>query len=136
MNHKIDNINAALLLVSFKYFPEKQKNVSRIADRYNSELTDNVQLQNLSEGEVHGRYVYVIATDRRDDLMQFLESKDIETKIMHEPLSSEAHAYKHLEKQPTPMAAKLLKSSLVIPCHDKMSEEQVDHVIHSINGFF
>ena len=136
LNHKIDNINAALLLVSLKYFPEKQKLINRIAERYNAELTQNVKFQHLSEGEVHGRYVYVITTDRRDDLMQYLDSKNIETKIMHEPLSYEAHAYKSTEVEPTPMAAELLKNSLVIPCHDKMSKEQVDYVINSINGFF
>ena len=68
--------------------------------------------------------------------MQHLKSKDIETKIMHEPLSSDAHVYKHLESQPTPMAVELLRKSLVIPCHDKMSKEQVDYVINSINEFF
>ena len=136
LNHKIDNINAALLLVSLKYFPLKQKATNRVADRYNSELTNKIKYQNVSKGEIHGRFVYVIATERRNTLMQHLKSKDIETKIMHEPLSSDAHVYNNLESQPTPMAAELLRKSLVIPCHDKMSKEQVDYVINSINEFF
>ena len=136
LNHKIDNINAALLLVSLKYFPEKQKATNRVADRYNSELTNKIKYQNVSKGEVHGRFVYVIATERRNALMQHLTSKDIETKIMHEPLSNDAHVYKNMESKPTPMAVELLRKSLVIPCHDKMSKEQVDYVINSINEFF
>lgn len=136
LNHKIDNINAALLLVSLKYFPNKQKVVKKIADRYNSELSHQINYQNVSKGEIHGRFVYVIATERRNALMQHLKSKDIETKIMHEPLSYDAHAYKNMESHSTPMAEELLKKSLVIPCHDKMSKEQVDYVIESINEFF
>ena len=122
--------------LSLKYFPNKQKVVKKIADRYNSELSHQINYQNVSKGEIHGRFVYVIATERRNALMQHLKSKDIETKIMHEPLSYDAHAYKNMESHSTPMAEELLKKSLVIPCHDKMSKEQVDYVIESINEFF
>ncbi|MBC8226741.1 MAG: DegT/DnrJ/EryC1/StrS family aminotransferase, partial [Gammaproteobacteria bacterium] len=60
LNHKIDNINAALLLVSLKYFPKKQKYINDIAERYNKELTHHIEFQQLAETEIHGRYVYPI----------------------------------------------------------------------------
>ena len=136
LNHKIDNINAALLLVSLKYLPKKQKIVNNIAVRYSNELNENIKVQRLAQTEVHGRYVFPIRTDKRDDLMHYLHSKNIETKIMNEPLASQAHAFKELKSLPLPNAERVLNSSLVIPCHDKMSEEQTDYVINNINSFF
>ena len=74
LNHKIDNINAALLLVSLKYFPAKQRTVSKIANRYNTELTRQIEYQKVAHTETHGRFVYVIKSDQRDDLKKYLEN--------------------------------------------------------------
>ena len=136
LNHKMDTINAALLLVALKYLPDKQKTQNRIAFRYDQELPKQVIRQRYQQDEVHGRYVYPIIVDERDQLKAVLETKHIETKIMHEPLASEAPVYSYLDANPTPLAKKILSKSLIIPSHNKLSEHQLDYVINTMHDFF
>ena len=135
LNHKMDTINAALLLVAFKYLPEKQKIREMIAERYDLELSSDVGRQGYLAGEKHARYVYVIKHKYRDKLKTFLNDNDIETKIMNEPLACDAPVYVKNNHHKLPTARMMLANSLVIPSHEKLSSFQIDHVISKIHEF-
>lgn len=134
LNHKMDTINAALLLVAMDYLDKRKQARESIAKRYNEELPRSVQHQKTTEGEVHGRYVYVVRTDYRDQLKLFLEANGVETKIMHEPLVCDARAYRKYRSD-VPVARKVLDTSLVIPSHEKLTIEQVGYVITLFHEF-
>jgi dTDP-4-amino-4,6-dideoxygalactose transaminase len=135
LNHKMDSINAALLLIALKHLPEKQKKREAIARRYDDELPTQIERQGYLEGEVHGRYVYAIKEKRRDQLKLFFDANEIETKIMHEPLACDAPVYKKYNHKPVPLARKILGRNLIIPSHEKLSEEQVNKVIDATFRF-
>ena len=134
LNHKMDTINAALLLVAMDYLDKRKQARESIAKRYNEELPRSVQHQKTTKGEVHGRYVYVVRTDYRDQLKLFLEANGVETKIMHEPLVCDARAYRKYRSD-VPVARKVLDTSLVIPSHEKLTSEQVGYVITLFHEF-
>ena len=134
LNHKIDTINAALLLVAMDHLDKRKQARESIAKRYNEELPISVQHQIVTKGEVHGRYVYVVRTDYRDQLKSFLEANGVETKIMHEPLVCDARAYRKFRSD-VPVARKVLDTSLVIPSHEKLTGEQVSYVITLFHEF-
>ena len=135
LNHKMDTINAALLLVSLKNYKKKYTIKKRIAEIYDKEIPNNIKRQALLPKEKHGRYVYVIQIDKRNKLKKFLSKRGIETKIFHEPLACDAPIYKKFCKSRVPNARKILKNSLVIPSHEKLSKKQVYYVIKSIKDF-
>jgi dTDP-4-amino-4,6-dideoxygalactose transaminase len=135
LNHKMDTINAALLLVALKHLPEKKKKREMIAKRFDNELQTQILLQGYLENEVHGRYVYVIKTNKRDQLKKILEHNQIETKILNEPLACDAPVFKQYNNYSVPVARQMLAISLVIPSHEKLSQKQVDYIISSINSF-
>ena len=134
LNHKMDTINAALLLVAMDRLDKRKQIRESIARRYNEELPRSVQHQRISKGEVHGRYVYVVRTNYRDQLKLFLEANGVETKIMHEPLVCDARAYRKYRVD-VPVARKVLDTSLVIPPHEKLTSEQISYVITLFHEF-
>ena len=136
LNHKMDTINAALLLVSLKKFNEKYKILKKIANRYDKELPFEVKKQSVFPGEVHARYAYPIRTNCREKLMKFLNKNGIETRIFHEPLACDAPIYKNLKKKKVPFARRVLKESLIIPLNDKLKKKDVDFIILTIKSFF
>ena len=60
---------------------------------------------------------------------------NIETKIMHEPLAYNAPVYKKFTVKKLPVAEKVLKESLVIPSHEKLTDNQIDYVVSNLNYF-
>ena len=134
LNHKMDTINAALLLVAMRHLPEKQKRKEQIASMLRDGLPSAIQSQRALSEHVHGRYVYPIRSSSRDALKSFLEEHQIETKIMHEPLVCDAPVFK-MCRASSENAREVLNSSLVIPSHEKLSREQVQYIITTISRF-
>jgi len=135
LNHKMDTINAALLLVALEYLPAKIKLRQSIAKRYDDELPETIVKQKRQPQETHGRYVYPIKTDQRNELKLYLEDSGIESKIMHEPLICDAPVYKELLGD-VPVAREALASSLILPSHEGMSDQQITHVIQTVQSFY
>ena len=127
LNHKIDTINASLLLVALDELPKKMKRRQEIASKLNNNLSKYITYQKIKDNEIHARYVYPIMTERRDELKVHLEKNNIETKIMHFPLACDAKVYKKYNKYPLPQSYNLIKKNLIIPSHEKLSDEDLDY---------
>jgi dTDP-4-amino-4,6-dideoxygalactose transaminase len=136
LNHKMDTINAALLLVALRHLPVKRARREAIAMRYDRELPPNILRQGYLECEIHGRYVYSVRVKERDELEAFLRKKQIETKIFNEPLACDAPVYRQYNTYPVPVARKMLATNLILPSHENLGKEQVDHVIDCILKFY
>ncbi len=136
LNHKIDTLQAAMLLVAIRHLPRKMARRKEIAERYSNALSDLVKCPQTPKGDIHAYYTYAIQTEKRDELKNYLGQHQIETKIYHIPLASNAPVYSHLKKVQTPMAQKVLDRFLSLPAHEKLSDEQVDYVIRTIQNFF
>ena len=95
LNHKMDTINASLLLVALKDFKKKLKIKNMIANYYTNNLSSKISKQEdfLQKYEQHGRYVYPIMVENRDKLRKFLTDSGIETKIFHLPLINKSPFY-------------------------------------------
>ena len=133
----MDTINAALLLVSLKHLSAKKRRIEKIAKYITSNLNENIKCQKTNLNEVHGRYVFPILVNKnRNQLRNYLHLKNIETKIFNFPLIYNAPAFKKYKKENLPTAEKLLNNSLIIPCHDKLSDDQVEYLVKTINNFY
>jgi len=136
LNHKIDTIKAALLLVMMKRLPAKRVKAEQIASRLKNELHSDIKHQEIFDDEIHGRYAYPIIYHKRDKLIDYLNSKQIETKIFNFPLAYDAPIYQKYKIAKLPIAEKMIANSLIIPSHDKLSNDQVNYLIENINDFF
>ena len=137
LNHKMDNLNATLIIESLKNFNSKSNKIERLWKIYEKNLPKKIMLQEKKRNKKHARYVFPILAKNRDKLKNYLDKKNIETKIFNKPLIPDAPFYKKIFKKGNlPNAEKLIKKNLILPCHEKMTEKQVFYVINHIKKFY
>lgn len=138
-NSRLDELQAAILNVKLKYLPDMIKRRQEIADMYDAGLKDirngtaatptgrllsPIKLPTKREGRVYQDYI--IRTDNRDALADFLKENGIET------LKNDYHF-------PIPKpegTVKLESETLRLPCNDVLEDHEIKYVIEKINEFY
>ena len=124
-NSRLDELQAAILNVKISHLPEMIQRRQEIADRYYQGLKIG-GLPPIRQGRVYQDFI--IRTEKRDELSEFLKKNDIET------LKNDYHFPDDL---PKPEDTVLLESqTLRLPCNDVLEDEEIDFVISKINEFF
>ena len=80
---------------------------------------------------------FVIKTDFRDELISYLNRKEIAT-LIHYPIPphlSEAYQYLNIKEGTLPIAESYAKQVISIPLYNGMTNEEQNWVIDSINAF-
>jgi dTDP-4-amino-4,6-dideoxygalactose transaminase len=126
-NSRLDELQAAILNVKLKYLPEMIKRRQEVADIYDQELKDlPIVLPTKRPGRVYQDYI--IRTNNRDELAQFLKDNGIET------LKNDYHFPDDLPKPED--TVELEKQTLRIPCNDVLTDEEVRYVCQKITEFY
>lgn len=137
-NSRLDELQAGLLRVRLSHLNELAEEKRLICERYLKELkTDKIILPQIREGATHIWHQFVIKTDLRDELIEYLEQNGIGT-IIHYPIPphlSEAYSYLGVKEGALPITEKYAKSVLSIPLYNGMTEEEQDYIIEIINAF-
>ncbi len=136
LNHKMDTINAAMLLVSFKYFKKKIQKLKKVRRYYDKNLDQGIAKQLIRKFETPGMYSYPIKLKQRNKIKKYLNTIGIETKIWNDPLISDSPAYKSSKIIKLPIANKILKETLNIPFHEKLSSKELKYVVDNLNLSF
>ncbi|MEQ9560267.1 MAG: DegT/DnrJ/EryC1/StrS family aminotransferase [Rhodospirillales bacterium] len=136
LNHKIDSLQAALLVASLPTLDNAIDARARVAEAYGNGLKDIAALSLPPRGARDTLFFdYTLQTDGRDDLAAFLVSRGIECKIRHPILMPDQPAYPWLHGLDLPVARRAVDRILCLPCHDKLSNENVDLVIAAVREF-
>ena len=137
-NSRLDEIQAALLRVKLRYLNEFNEERVTLCSRYNKEIDNNkFILPKIKEGCTSVYHQYVIRTENRDHLINYLNLKGIGT-IIHYPIPphlSEAYAYLGYEKGSFPIAENYADTILSLPLYNGMSEEEQNYVIEALNNY-
>lgn len=136
MNHRLDTIQAAMLLVNLRRYDEIVGRRRAIAAKYHELLGDVVGYQDTGTQMGHIYYTFSIFADDRDGLMEFLGKNEIETKLNHNPLMPYHTAYKPMGQGPFPNAERLQESAMCLPVHEKLTDEQVEFVSAKVKDFY
>lgn len=137
-NSCLDEIQAGLLRVRLSHLDDLTEEKRRIAARYFKELhNDKILLPRFIEGSTHVYHQFVIRCKERDELIAYLDEKEIGT-IIHYPIPphlAEAYRYLGFKEGDFPMTERLAKEVLSIPMYNGMTEEEQTYIIDAINGF-
>lgn len=137
-NSRLDELQAAMLRVRLAHMEEIAEERRRIAERYGGEIRNGkLILPSVREGVTHVWHQYVIRTERRDELIAYLEERGIGT-IIHYPVPphlSEAYAYLGYQKGAFPVTEGYADTVLSIPMYGGMTREEQTRVIESLNAF-
>jgi len=124
-NHRMDNLQAALLNIKIQHIDEILTRRKEIAEKYLKELNGIIGLPNNQKGRIWQDFI--LRTEQRDELFEFLKEQEIETLKNEYPFSPE---YPKL-----PLAAKYEAETLRLPCSENLTNEEVDYVILKIKEF-
>ncbi|RPD46908.1 DegT/DnrJ/EryC1/StrS family aminotransferase [Hymenobacter sediminis] len=139
-NSRLDELQAAVLLVKLRYLQQWTQQRQQIAAWYQQQLAgiSGLQLPQTSAGSTHVYHLFVIRTTQRDALQQHLAAEGIAT-LIHYPVPPHLqHAYQHLGYQQgsLPVAEELAATCLSLPLWPGMTEEHVSIVAAAIATFF
>ncbi|MEA3378929.1 MAG: DegT/DnrJ/EryC1/StrS family aminotransferase [Nanoarchaeota archaeon] len=138
-NYRLDTIQAAVLRPMLNRLDGWVDKRRGIAKKYNALLKDlPIETPVEKEYNKHAYYMYVIKTENRDELKDFLKEKDISTGI-HYPIPLHLQsAYKHLglKKGDFPVAEECSKKILSLPFFPEMTDEEINYVVENIKLFF
>lgn len=138
VNSRLDEIQAALLLVKLKHYNEIRKWRERIAKRYLNEIKNHrIKLPKIRNGSEHVWHLFVVQVENRDKFQKYLQNNGIETQI-HYPIPPHlSNAYKRLgyKKGDLPITEFYSDHIVSLPLYDFMTDEEVDFVIEIINKY-
>jgi len=137
-NSRLDEIQAAMLLVQLPYLNSWTEERRRLALRYNDLLRAYADVPDENEGEYCVYQTYVIQVDRRDELRNYLIDNGVQA-LIHYPLplhmQPAAKSLGYTEKD-FPKTIELSSKILSLPLFPELKEEQQDYVESLISKFF
>jgi dTDP-4-amino-4,6-dideoxygalactose transaminase len=133
-------LQASLLSIKLKQLTAWTEERVAIADKYTSELKNipGLHLPFVAENCTHVYHIYVIRTDRRNELQDFLNSKGIGT-LIHYPVPphmQKAYAEMGYKKGDFPLAETIAETCLSIPLYPGLSDTEITYITDNIKLFF
>ena len=137
-NSRLDEMQAGLLRVRLAHMAELEEDKRNLCKRYLAELKNgNIVLPTIREGVTHIWHQFVIKAERRQELIDYLNEREIGT-IIHYPIPphlSEAYQYLGIERGSLPITERYAETVLSIPLYNGMTDEEQTYVIDAINKF-
>ena len=125
------DIIAAICLEQMKKLPDHLKFRRHIQKRYNQEL--NPIIERPPHSETVQYYVSRVPKKDRNNLINFLTSKNIHTSVHFKPL----YKYTPLKQnRDYPVSDTEWEKFLTLPCHNRMTEDDISYVIYWVNKYF
>lgn len=139
-NYRMDGFQGAVLSVKLKYLQEWTDKRNKMAQRYNYGLQDieGLQVAYVRDNDVSAFHLYVIHTEKRDELMKYLNEHEIAAGL-HYPIPIHLQkAYEHLnhKKGDFPITEKNAAQCLSLPLYPELNIESQKKVIRATKNYF
>lgn len=144
INSRLDTMQAAILLVKFKYLEKWTEARQNLAKRYGElfrELCFFVEEIKLPTIQYENRHIfnqYVIRVPQRDRLRKFLAEEGIGTDIYYPLPLHLQECFSFLKYHPGdfPISEKASKETLALPIFPELTEAQQERIVDRIRAFY
>lgn len=136
-NHRLDNLQAAILRVKLRYLDQWIAARRKLAGVYNNLLKDSNVITPVEPPDYeHVYHLYVIRSENRDALQAYLKEQGIGTAIHYpKPVHLQPFYSTEIDRRGQfPVAEKICNEILSLPMYPEMTEEQVHTVASEITG--
>jgi dTDP-4-amino-4,6-dideoxygalactose transaminase len=136
-NHRLDNLQAAILRVKLRYLDQWIDSRRSLAASYNKLLANSPVVTPVEPTDCkHVYHLYVIRSENRDALQSYLKERGIGTAIHYpKPVHLQPFYSNGLDRRGQfPVAEKTCDEILSLPLYPEMTEEQVEVVASEITG--
>ena len=136
LNSRLDEIQAALLLVKLKHLDEDNNRRREIAKKYLTQLSNpKIILPKVPDFEAHVFHLFVVRTDNRDEFQKYLTENGVGT-LIHYPIAPHKQkAFSEWNHLSFPVTEMIHNTVLSIPISPVMTEEEVERVIEVVNSY-
>lgn len=140
INSRMDGLQASVLTAKLPHilkWTDQRINCAKLYSKYLANISQIV-IPVTRDDSKHTFHLYVIRTDRRDELQTYLRENGIETAI-HYPVSlHNMPAYKYLGYNPQdfPVANEYQSKILSLPMYPELKETEITYIAQTIHKFF
>jgi dTDP-4-amino-4,6-dideoxygalactose transaminase len=141
MNSRLDNLQAAILLVKLTRYPQEMERRRQIAGMYEERLKDikDIVLPPAPDEDPNHFDVYQnyeIESGRRDELREYLSAKGIGTIIQW--AGTPVHQFEDLDLPAfdLPATDKLFERCFMLPMNTSLSDDDVGYICDTIHEFY
>lgn len=134
LNGRLDTIQAAILRVKLKYFPQELIQRNAIAMKYTEKLKNVTETPVVLPDHFSAWAQYTIRADNRDKLAEYLKGKGIPTAV-HYPIPlyrQECFNYLNENAENFPVSDNLSKRVLSLPMHPFLKDEEINFICEEV----
>jgi dTDP-4-amino-4,6-dideoxygalactose transaminase len=136
VNSRLDEIQAAILRIKLKYLNAETSIRRIIAEKYLNEIHNpKVILPILKDPSAHVWHLFVVRTQNRNKLQNFLTERGIQTMIHYPIPPHKQKAYIELNSLSFPISERLHREVLSLPISPVLSLDETNYIINSINSY-
>jgi len=144
INSRLDTMQAAILLVKFKYLEKWTEARQGLSQRYEKLFQDllsfvaEIKLPVIQYANRHIFNQYVVRVPKRDQLKKFLSEEGIGTDIYYPlPLHlQECFSFLNHHQGDFPVSEKAAVETLALPIFPELTKEQQERVVDRIKAFY
>jgi dTDP-4-amino-4,6-dideoxygalactose transaminase len=139
-NYRMDGFQGAVLSAKLKYLQEWTDRRNDIARCYSDGLggIDGLKVPHVRDNAISAFHLYVIHTEKRDELMKYLNEQGIAAGL-HYPIPIHLQkAYKHLnyKKGDFSVTERNANQCLSLPLYPEITDKQIRFVVSYIEKYF
>ena len=137
VNSRLDELQAAILLVKLAELEKDNRRRREIAARYDAGFRDlPLQIPKIRPGAFPVYHQYVIRAGDRDALREFLRQRGIATAIHYPKALHQQAAFRPSVGRVFPEAEAAVREILSLPMYPELTENAVETVIAAVREFF
>ena len=140
-NSCIDELQAAVLDVKLRYLDEDNRRRKQIATYYYKHISNPALTLPGADDWLTGKadhvfHIFPLLCACRDDLQDYLKERGIGTMIHYPIPPHKQECYKEWPRLSLPVTERIHREELSLPCNQTMTDEEVMHVVETLNQFF
>jgi len=138
-NYRLSDIQAALGISQLKRAKQNLEIRHKIAQKYNEAFRDlPIKTPIVKENVYHAYHLYIIQTNKRKELYDFLHKNNIFTQVHYIPVHLLPYYRKNFgwKKGDFQVSEKYYEQALSLPMFPSLTEEQQNYVIEKVKEFF
>jgi dTDP-4-amino-4,6-dideoxygalactose transaminase len=134
LNSRLDEIQAAILNVKLKYLDNDNALRKSVANIYLNNITNSkITLPKVTDWNAHVFHIFTVFTPQREKLQKCLIDNNIQT-LIHYPIPPHKQiCFKEWNALSFPITEQIHKEELSLPMSPVLSEDEITHVINTIN---
>ena len=136
MNSRIDEIQAAILDVKLTHLEEDILLRKKVARNYIEHIVHkDIVLPQIANWESHVFHIFPVLSVYRDELQEYLKSKEIQT-LVHYPIPPhKQECYANWNSLSFPVTERIHAQELSLPMSPELTDDEQNYVIEVINKF-